>query len=222
MPNVKNGQLSAHHTTIRSACQAFGFVFFSVSRYPVYMKRLKQFKGGLTICYIGNGKGKTTAAVGVAVRAAGYGKRVAFVQFFKSKQWPSGERASLAKLGIAVMVLGKGFVGIWGDKLSLATHKQAARQALAKSKALVMSGRYDLVILDEIISSIESGLISVKDVVILLRQRKKSVKARKTHIILTGHTKYPKILALADLVTEMRSLRHPFDKGFLAVKGIDY
>lgn len=182
--------------------------------------KLKPFPGGLTICYIGNGKGKTTAAVGVAVRAAGDGKQVLFFQFFKSPEWPSGERESLRKLGIQVEVHGKGFVGIWGDKKPKAEHQAAARAAFKKAQSLVLSGQFDVVILDELISCVEEGLLTVKDVVALIKTKR--AQAKNLHLVLTGHSKYPAILKACDVVTEMQMLKHPFYKGFLAVKGIDY
>ncbi len=182
--------------------------------------KLKPFPGGLTICYIGNGKGKTTAAVGVAVRAAGDGKRVLFFQFFKSPEWPSGERESLRKLGVQVEVHGKGFVGIWGDKKPKAEHQAAARTAFGKANELVLSGKYDVVILDELISCVEEGLLTVEEVVALITTKR--AQARNVHLVLTGHTKYPAILKVCDVVTEMQMVKHPFYKGFLAVKGIDY
>ncbi|MFA6042510.1 MAG: cob(I)yrinic acid a,c-diamide adenosyltransferase [Patescibacteria group bacterium] len=187
---------------------------------PKTVPKLQPFPGGLTICYVGNGKGKTTAAVGVAVRAAGDGKRVLFFQFFKSPEWPSGERESLRKLGIQVEVHGKGFVGIWGDKKPKAEHQAAARAALGKAKRLLIAKKFDVIILDELISCVEEGLLSVKDVVALIQAKRD--KAKNLHLVLTGHTKYSAILKVCDVVSEMQMVKHPFYQGFLAVKGIDY
>ncbi len=180
-------------------------------------KKLRASSKGLIIYYYGNGKGKTTAAVGVAVRAVGWGWNVLFMQFFKSETWPSGERKSLKKLGIDVKVLGEGFVGILGDKKPRHQHVLAAQRALKVAKQVVSSGKYQLVILDEIISCLEVGLLHEEDVVRLLKQ-----KANETHVVLTGHKKYAKIASLADTVTEMRKVKHPYYKGFLAQKGIDF
>lgn len=189
---------------------------------PKKAKRFRPFPHGLTICYIGNGKGKTTAAVGVAVRAAGYGMRVAFLQFFKSLEWPSGERESLTQLGVHVDVLGKGFVGILGDRKPVKEHKQAAKEALYKAELVLVEAKYDVVVLDEIISCVEVGILSQLDVVRLLRMHEKSLKLRKIHLVLTGHKKYPTILSHCDMVSEMQAVKHPYYKGFLAVKGIDF
>jgi cob(I)alamin adenosyltransferase len=184
------------------------------------LKHFRPFDRGLALGFFGNGKGKTTAAVGVAARAAGYKKRILFFQFFKSPAWPSGERESLRKLGVKVEVQGKGFVGILGDRKPKAEHRAAAEAALAKANKYLTSGKFDVVIFDEIISCVEVGLLSVKDVVALLRRR--SAKAKNVHVVMTGHKRYAAIIKLCDTVTEMKMLKHPYNRGFLAVKGIDY
>ena len=185
-------------------------------------KHLRTLEMGEIIAYIGDGKGKTTAAVGVAVRARGYGKKVLFFQFFKSEEWPSGERTSLQLLGVDVRVRGKGFVGILGDKKSKAEHRAQAEAAFLEATRMTLSGAYDVVILDEFISCVEAGILAERHVIALLRQKLKSAKAKKTHVILTGHKKYPRILAHCDLVTDMKMMKHPYYKGYLAVKGIDF
>lgn len=191
-----------------------------MTKTPLAKKR--PFPHGLTICYIGNGKGKTTAAVGAAVRAAGYGKRVLFYQFFKSTAWPSGERAALKKLGVAVRVQGLGFVGILGDKKKKSEHARQAKLALIEAKKILLSGYFDLIVFDEILSCVEVGILKQQDVIELLKNRQKNPRGLKTHCILTGHVKYPKILAYCDTVTDMRMIEHPYYKGYLAVKGIDF
>lgn len=185
-------------------------------------KKLHPLGRGLTVLYRGDGKGKTTAAVGVAVRARGYGWKVLFLQFSKSKQWPSGERKALAKLGVDVRVMGLGFVGILDDRKPLGEHRAAARRALAAAKKLLLSGRYKLVVLDEVISSLEQQLLKPSDLVALLKVRTRHPKAKNLHLVLTGHDRYPAIEKLCDLVTEMKMVKHPYYKGFLAVKGIDF
>lgn len=172
---------------------------------------------GLVIMYLGKGKGKTTAAVGVAVRARGWGKRVFFLQFVKEERWPSGERAMLKKLGVDVWVLGKGFVKILNDTKPFIVHKRAAQQALQAAMRAVRSNAYDVVILDEAISAIESELFSQTALLKLIKAKRPSL-----HLVLTGHTNYPRITKWADLVTDMRKLKHPYDEGRLAEKGIDY
>ena len=183
---------------------------------------LKPFPHGLTVAYVGNGKGKTTAAVGVATRAAGYGWKVLFFQFYKSPDWPSGERDALRKLGVDVEVHGQGFVGILGDRKPLAQHKAAAKKALDRAWACISSGKYQLVVLDEVISCLEQKLFPVAALTALLRKRAAHPKAKHVHVVMTGHEKFPAILKQCDLVSEMQMHKHPYYKGFIAVKGIDY
>lgn len=177
---------------------------------------------GEIIAYIGDGKGKTTAAVGACVRARGYNKKVLFFQFFKSEEWPSGERTSLQMLGVDVRVRGKGFVGILGDRKTKAEHRAQAEAAFLEATRLTLSGAYDVVVLDELITCVEEGILAERHVISLLQQKLKSTKAKKTHAILTGHKKYPRIFAHCDVVTEMKMVKHPYYKGYLAVKGIDF
>src|SRR3989344_1721745 len=178
---------------------------------------MENSKKGLTIIYIGDGKVKTSAAVGLAVRAVGTGMRVLFLQFVKGN-WQSGEISILEKLpNITVKVLGKGFVGILDDQKPLAEHIKAALDALEQSKKALISGVFDLVILDEALSAIESKLITVDDVASLIKS-----KPEEIHLCLTGHKRIKKLINLADLVTEMRMIKHPYYKGILAQKGIDY
>ncbi len=167
--------------------------------------------------YLGRGKGKTTAAVGLAVRARGWNQRVCFIQFIKEERWPSGERSMLRKLGVQVQVAGQGFVKIMGDRKPFAVHQAAARHALTSAKRIARSNRYDVVILDEVISAVEEKLLNQSDVVRLIKSKRPSL-----HLVLTGHTAYPAIIRLADLVTEMKKIKHPFDQGRLAVKSIDF
>jgi cob(I)alamin adenosyltransferase len=181
----------------------------AAERHPVVHK-------GLTIVYIGDGKGKTTAAVGIATRAAGWGYRVAFLQFVKGT-WPSGERKSLPKLGVMVKTMGKGFVKIRGDKQPMRVHRVAATKAFAEAKRVLRSKHYDVVICDEAISAVETKVATQAQVMSLI-----AAKPAKIHLVLTGHDKFPQILKKADLVTEMKKLNHPYDRGTLAQKGIDF
>lgn len=174
-------------------------------------------KNGLTIIYIGNGKGKTSAAVGLAVRAAGSGFKVLYLQFVKG-DWPSGEREILSKLkNVDVKLMGRGFVGILGDRKPLAVHIKAAKNAMKESIKALKSKKYNLVILDEAISAIESRLLTVDEVVKIVKS-----KPPEIHLCLTGHKNYKKLIDLADLVTEMKMIKHPYYKGILAERGIDY
>lgn len=172
---------------------------------------------GLTIIYIGDGKGKTSAAVGLAVRAAGYGHKVLFLQFVKGS-WKSGETEVLQNLPkVEVKIMGLGFVGILGDKRKLAEHRIAARKACNFASRALKSGKYFLVILDEAISAIEIDLITADDLLRLIKE-----KAESVHLCLTGHKRIKKLIAAADLVTEMKMIKHPYYKGILAQRGIDF
>ncbi len=171
---------------------------------------------GLVLVYIGDGKGKTTAAVGLAVRAAGAGMRVAFTQFVKG-EWPSAEFDVLRGIkNIEINIFGKGFVGILTDRKDISEHKKEALRAYDFAKKQVQSGKYDLIVLDELISAVEEKVLSLKAVLDLLKLRK------GTHLCLTGHKKFPVLIRAADLVTEMKMVKHPYYKGILAQRGIDY
>ncbi len=172
---------------------------------------------GLTIIYIGNGKGKTSAAAGLAIRAAGTGLKVLYAQFVKG-DWPSGERKILSELGnVDVKLLGRGFVGILGDRKPIEEHIKAAKEGLKFVTKALKSRKYDLVIADEAISAIEAKLLSSEDIYKLIK-----TKPRAVHLCLTGHKRIKKLIDAADLVTEMRMLKHPYYQGILAQKGIDY
>ncbi|MFH0937033.1 MAG: cob(I)yrinic acid a,c-diamide adenosyltransferase [Candidatus Daviesbacteria bacterium] len=172
---------------------------------------------GLVIVYTGEGKGKTTAALGLALRAAGYHKRVLIIQF--GKNWFSGEIESLKKLEPFVQLLqeGNGFVGIRDDKKSFKEHKKTALLALDKLKKATKKNEWDIIIADEIIGAVAGKLLSVNQVCQLIKNKQKGLD-----LVLTGRHASPRIIAKADLVTEMREIKHPFKKGFLAKKGIDF
>lgn len=181
---------------------------------------------GLIIIYIGDGKGKTTAAVGLAVRAAGAGKRVLFCQFVKaaeakgSGEWPKSSEINLLEKtpNISVKILGQGFVGILGDKKAHKEHEKAALEGLTWLKSQIESGEFDVVIADELISAIELDLITVNQVEQLLDLAREKLAA----FALTGHNKYNELMEAADLVTEMKMIKHPYYRGRLAERGIDY
>lgn len=204
---------------------------------------------GLVICYLGAGKGKTTAAMGMAVRAAGAGMNVYILQFVKAKgasadkikegEWPvSSEidffnnlpQSPISRIGRISPIspaghigridneqLGSGFVGILGDKKEKAVHIKAALDGLSRAREIITSGQYQLVILDEIISALESKLIEERDVLDLI-----SIKHPLQHLVITGHNQFPNIIKACDLVTEMKMIKHPYYKGILAQRGIDY
>ena len=177
---------------------------------------------GLVIIYTGDGKGKTSAALGNVFRALGHGWKVLVIQFFKG-DWPVvfGELES-AKLhkNLEILQLGKGFVKIMGDKKPFSEHQAAAKEAVEFAKEKIFSGNYDLVVLDEVnyaIDYLEVKLVDLKDVIEIIEK-----KPEKTHLILTGRNAKKELIDRADLVTEMKEIKHPFQKGIQAQKGIDF
>lgn len=173
---------------------------------------------GLVIVYTGNGKGKTTAALGMALRAVGHGMRVVMVQFIKGS-WHYGEMDSAMRLRpeFNLITVGRGFVGIMDDDLPREVHVVAAREALKVSRELLLSNMYDIVILDEVNYAVKLGLISVEDVLDLIK-----VRPYSTTLVLTGNYADERVIDMADLVTEMREIKHPFKKGIRALKGVDF
>lgn len=173
---------------------------------------------GLTIVYTGKGKGKTTAALGIVLRAIGYEKRVCMIQFIKGS-WHYGEMDSSKRLEpeFELVAVGKGFVGIIDDTSPKEDHKKIAREAIRISKEKICSGKYNIVILDEINYAVNLGLVKTEEVLDLIK-----TKPDKVDLILTGNYAKPEVIELADLVTEMREIKHPFKQGIKAKKGIDF
>ena len=182
----------------------------------IYSKELG--KDGLVIVYTGKGKGKTTAALGMALRAIGYEHKICMIQFIKGS-WHYGEMDSTAKLGpnFELIAVGKGFVGIIDDKSSKEDHQKIAQEAIKISKDRINSKKYDLVILDEINYAVKLELIKVDDVLELIKN-----KPENLNLVLTGNYARPEIIEMADLVTEMKEIKHPFQLGIKAKKGIDF
>ncbi|MGE5138384.1 MAG: cob(I)yrinic acid a,c-diamide adenosyltransferase [Rudaea sp.] len=173
---------------------------------------------GLVIVYTGDGKGKTTAALGMAFRAIGRGWRVLMVQFGKGS-WHYAELDTAKRLApdIEIIPVGKGFYKILDDHFSEQEHRTAAQEGLAFARGTMLSGDYDLLILDEINGTVSSGLLDVQDVLKLLDEKPEDLS-----LVLTGRNAAPELIERADLVTEMREIKHPYQKGILAQKGIDY
>ena len=173
---------------------------------------------GLLAVYTGNGKGKTTAALGLCVRAAGYGMRVAIIQFVKGS-WHYGEKDGIQRLApeVSFVAMGKGFVGIVDDKLPREEHERAARATLAEAEALIGRSEHAIVILDEINVALSLGLIDLDDVLRVVRKRPKQM-----HVVCTGRDAPQRLIDEADLVTEMREIKHPFQQGMMAQRGFDF
>ena len=173
---------------------------------------------GLTIVYTGKGKGKTTAALGIALRATGYKKKTCMIQFIKGS-WHYGEMYSSKKLEpeFEMVAVGKGFVGIIDDKSTKEDHEKVAKEAIKISNEKIHSGNYDIVILDEINYAVNLNLISIEDVLNIIKSKPQNVD-----LVLTGNYAKDEVLEIADLVTEMREIKHPFQQGIKAKKGIDF
>ncbi len=167
---------------------------------------------GLVHVYTGDGKGKTTAALGLAMRAVGQGMKVAFIQFLKGQ--PCGEHIFVSQyhaFDIVQVSVGDSF------QKSKEQLSQEAQQTLAYAEQEIFSGKYDLAILDELFVAISQGLITVKQVLDLLDAKPSSVE-----LVLTGRKAPPEIIQRADLVTEMLMIKHPFTEGTSARRGIEY
>lgn len=172
---------------------------------------------GLVILYTGEGKGKTTAALGLVLRAAGYNRKCLIVQF--GKIWFTGELLGIKKLAPLVKIIqgGKGFVKILGDKLPLSEHKKAAAKTFDLLYKEVISNKWDVVVGDELVGVVSSKLLPLKLAVKLIKD-----KPPRLDLVLTGHHAPKKLVDFADLATEMVELKHPYKIGILAKKGIDF
>jgi len=179
--------------------------------------KIKKEDRGLSIVYFGDGKGKTSAALGLILRASGYEQRIALVKFIKASE--SGEDRVIRKKfpNVTFERLGLGFVGILGDKEPFQTHRRVAKKALQKALDLISSCKYDIVILDEILSTVAGKLLSVQEVLECFAQKPASLT-----LVLTGRVLPRAILRKADLVSEIKKIKHPYDKGIKAKKGIDF
>lgn len=173
---------------------------------------------GLLMVYTGNGKGKTTAALGMCVRAIGYDWKICIIQFVKGS-WKYGELKGLKKLepNVELHVIGEGFVGIQDDKKEFSEHRRAAVDGLKLASEKVLSGEYQLVILDELNVALDLKLVDRQQVEDLLNQRSES-----QDLVITGRGAPRWLIEKADLVTEMSEVKHPYQKGLPARKGIDW
>lgn len=175
-------------------------------------------KKGLVVVLTGNGKGKTTSALGMALRAAGHGMRVCMIQFMKG-DIHSGELDSLPRLApeVEFHVMGKGFCGIMGNPYKFPEHRADAQKAIALSKEKIASGKYDMVILDEINNSLKLHLVDLPQVLELMES-----KPSLMHLVLTGRDAHPEVTNRAHTVSEVKEIRHAMAQGIEPQKGLDY
>ncbi|MCK5125485.1 MAG: cob(I)yrinic acid a,c-diamide adenosyltransferase [candidate division Zixibacteria bacterium] len=178
----------------------------------------KKCDHGLVIVYTGNGKGKTTAALGLCIRGAGHGNKISIIQFIKSN-WPYGELEGLKRLEpeVKIKTLGAGCIGLPGDNKPIEEHQAAAQKAYLRSLEVIEKNEDDTVVLDEINTAIGLELITVDELMRLLDKR-----PAKMNLVLTGRDAPKELIDRADLVTEMKEIKHPFQDGYLGKKGIDY
>jgi cob(I)alamin adenosyltransferase len=162
----------------------------------------------------GDGKGKSSAAFGVVLRALALDWRVAVVQFLKSGEWHTGEEKIGRRLGVEWFAIGEGFT--WESE-DLSQDEAVAREAWRQAKELIEGGEHRLVVLDEITYPMNWGWISTDDVVATIRNR-----PEKVNIVATGRDAPAALIDVADTVTEMRSIKHAYERGIAAKKGIDY
>jgi cob(I)alamin adenosyltransferase len=174
----------------------------------------KRARQGLVVVNTGHGKGKTTAALGVVLRAWGRGLRVVIIQFVKTRTGNYGENRAAKKLGIEMIPMGEGFTWLSKD---IEKDKATAREAWELAREKICSDEYDLVVLDELTYPLTYGWLPVQEVIDVLRQRPEGL-----HVIITGRDAPEELIDYADLVTEMREIKHPFQKGLKAQPGIEF
>ena len=172
---------------------------------------------GLIIVNTGPGKGKTTAAMGTALRAVGNGMKVLMLQFLKGS-WHYGELDAVQAFGdkFVMKQMGRGFVKVGGAETDPEDIRMV-QEAWQEARSAIFSGIWDLVILDEINYAISYNMLDPATVVEALKQKPEMV-----HVILTGRNAHPTIVEVADTVTEMRQVKHAYEKGVMAQRGIEY
>jgi len=172
-------------------------------------------KKGLVIVNTGNGKGKTTAALGLLMRAWGQNLRVVMLQFLKAKTGNWGEIRAAQRMGIEIIPLGQGFTWV---SANLEQDRALAQACWRQCCERIESGQYDVVIMDELTYALKYGWLDITDVLEVLRKRDPM-----QHIVITGRDAPPELIQFADLVTEMREIKHPYKtQGILAQKGIEF
>jgi cob(I)alamin adenosyltransferase len=168
----------------------------------------------LVILYTGDGKGKTTAALGMLWRAWGRDLKVCMLSFIKTETSNYGEERAARKLGVELIPLGGGFTWLSKD---LEKDKALAQKCWRLCQEKIASNQYDIVVLDEITYPITYGWLDVEEVVQVIESRPANL-----HVVLTGRDAHERLVELADLVTEMREVKHPFNAGIKAQPGVDF
>lgn len=186
---------------------------------PVRVDRLQPREPrGLVVVITGNGKGKTTSAMGMVLRACGHGLRSCIVQFMKGDLY-SGEWDGVKRLDdlVELYATGKGFCGIRGNPYSREEHRENAQAAIALAREKMLSGVHNLVVLDEINNAVKHRLVDLEQVLALLDERPASV-----HLVLTGRNAAPEVIERADTVSEVTEIKHAYRQQIEPQPGIDY
>ncbi|HBG06401.1 MAG: cob(I)yrinic acid a,c-diamide adenosyltransferase [Geobacteraceae bacterium GWC2_58_44] len=186
---------------------------------PLVINRLQpKIRKGLTVVITGNGKGKTTSALGMALRASGHGMRVCIIQFMKGDLY-AGEWDGIKQLGgtVELHATGKGFCGILGNPYPWAEHRANAQDAIDLALAKMGSGVFDMLILDEINNALKLKLVDLEQVLGILAQ-----KPALMHLVLTGRDAHPEVIEIADTVSEIVEVKHAYRKEIEPQPGIDY
>lgn len=186
-------------------------------RYKWRREDYKESTKGLLMVNTGDGKGKTTAALGLLVRAAGRGMNCCLIQFMKSKNDRYGEHESLEKLGVEVHTMGDGFT--W-DTNDTAQDIKTSEQTWDLCVAKMRSEEYDLIVFDELVYVLDYKFLDLDRVLSELKMVRE--KQPNLHIVVTGRNAPPELIEAADLVTEMKEIKHPFNAGIFAQQGIEF
>ena len=175
-------------------------------------------KKGLVVVITGYGKGKTTAALGIMVRACGHNMRVCIIQFMKGDLY-AGEWDGIKKMDCQVELIstGKGFCGIQGNPYTHEEHRKNAQDAIALAQQKLESGRFDILILDEINNALKLRLVDLEQVLDIIKR-----KPALMHLVLTGRDAHPQVIELADTASEIKEVKHAYRKGIEPQPGIDY
>ena len=186
---------------------------------PVKVEKLVPKKRhGLVVVITGNGKGKTTSAMGMVLRASGYGMKVCIIQFMKGDLY-SGEWDGVKLLGeqVEMYTTGMGFCGIQGNPYTHKEHRASAQAAIDLARDKIQNGEFDIVVLDEINNALQLKLVDLDQVLELVRS-----KPELMHMVLTGRDAHPDLVAMADTVSEVREIKHAYRKDIEPQPGIDY
>ena len=186
---------------------------------PVRIDKLEpKVRTGLKVVLTGNGKGKTTSALGMALRAYGHGMRVCIIQFMKGDLY-TGEWDAIASMGerIEIIPTGKGFCGIQGNPYPWSEHRANAQDAVELAREKMKSGAADLLVLDEINNALKLKLVDLEQVLQLLEE-----KPPLMHLVLTGRDAHPRVVELADTVSEVTEIKHAYRADIEPQPGIDY